>query len=173
MSTSPIPNNEFARLKDLRSLNILDTDQDLRFELAVRFLARELHVPITLVTLIDANRQWFKASIGVDASEIDREISVCAHAICEITSANPQERVYEIADLKNDLRFHENPLVVESPYCRSYISYVLQSELGNNIGTLCLVDVQPRVFSPQEKSLIINVGEMVDDLIVSCSQLPR
>ena len=166
MSTCPIPCNESARLEDLKSLNILDTATDLRFELIVSFLVREINIPMALVTLIDANRQWFKASLGVKASEISREISVCAYVICEITSKKPEDRLYEIADLKNDLRFFENPLVVEEPHCRSYISYVLQSASGNNIGTLCLVDVQPRVFNSEEKNLLVNVGKMANELII-------
>ena len=165
MIAFPVPDNEFVRLRDLRSLNVLDTPPDLRFELAVSFLARELNVPIALITLIDSDRQWFKAAYGVETNEIDRNISVCAHAICEIKSCEPTDRVYEIVNLKNDLRFFRNPLVNEEPHCRAYISYVLQSASGNNIGTLCLVDVQPRTFTSSEKKLLINVGNLVEGLI--------
>ncbi len=165
MMAFPTPDNEFARLRDLRSLKILDTPPDLRFELAVSFLARELNVPIALVTLVDTKRQWFKAAYGVDTNEIDRNISVCAHAICEVSSCEPIDRVYEIVNLKNDLRFFRNPLVIEEPHCRAYLSFVLQSESGNNIGTLCLVDIQPRIFTDEEKRLLINVGKLVEGLI--------
>ncbi len=165
MIAYPVPEYEFSRLRDLRSLNILDTPPDLRFELVVSFLSRELKVPMVLITMIDTDRQWFKSAYGVEGNEIDRDIAVCAHAICEINSTNPVDRIYEISDLKNDLRFYGNPLVVKEPHCRAYISYVLQSESGNNIGTLCIVDVQPRVFTSDEKKLLINVGKMVDALI--------
>ena len=161
----PIPDNESSRLDALRSLNILDTTPDLRFELATRFLAREVKVPMVLVTLIDADRQWFKAAFGVDEKQMPREISICAHAICEITSANPIDRIYEVSDLKMDLRFFKNPLVTNAPNSRSYISYILQSECNKNIGTLCLVDVKPRIFMPKERELIMNVGTLVNKLI--------
>lgn len=130
------------------------------------FLFPELNVPIALVTLIDKDRQWFKAAYGVETNEIDRNISVCAHAICEVSSCEPIDRVYEIASLKNDLRFFRNPLVIKEPHCRAYLSFVLQSESGNNIGTLCLVDVQPRIFTSAEKKLLINVGKLVEGLIL-------
>lgn len=161
----PTPENESSRLNALRSLNILDTNPDLRFELATSFLAREIEVPMVLVTLIDADRQWFKAAFGVDVKQMPREISICAHAICEVTSVNPVERIYEVSDLKMDLRFFKNPLVTSAPNSRSYISYILQSECNENIGTLCLVDVKPRIFSSEERELIVNVGTLVNKLI--------
>ncbi len=172
MIACPIPENEFLRLRDLRAINILDTAPDLRFELAVSFLASKLNAPMVLITLIDANRQWFKAAYGVEAQEVPRNISICAHAICEVTESNPDDRLYEISDLKADLRFFKNPLVADEPKCRSYISYVLQSESGKNIGTLCVVDVQARLFTAKEKALIIHVGQVVDELINSYKNNP-
>ena len=168
MIVCPIPSDEAVRLQALHALEILDTPPELRFELIVKYIAELLSVPIALITLIDSNRQWFKAKQGVDVSEISRDISVCAHAICEVKSMHPAERVYEIHDLRADVRFVENPQVVSDPNARSYISYVLQSECGRNIGTLCLVDTRVRVFADSEKEVLIGVGRIIDNLINEC-----
>ena len=172
MIACPTPPNESDRLKALHSLNILDTSLDLRFELAVSFVVRELKVPMALITLIDSDRQWFKATYGVEAKEIPRNISICAHAICEIKSSSPSKRIYEVSDLKNDLRFFKNPLVTDEPYSRAYISYTLQSADRSNIGTLCLVDTQTRVFSAWEKQLLIDVGGMVNKMVINYQVIP-
>lgn len=96
-----------------------------------------------------------------------RNLSICAHAIYEITSSAPDKRIYEVNNTVTDLRFADNPQVIEAPKIHSYVSYVIQSLTGENIGTLCLVDDKPRNFSRQEKQLLISLGEMVQDLINS------
>ena len=165
MIACPIPENENRRLAALHSLRILDSPPELRFDLIINQVAREFQVPIALITLIDSDRQWFKAGFGVDVSEIPRNISVCAHAICEINSTVPAERIYEIYDLTKDLRFDDNPLVTDEPNARAYISFVLQSVSGENIGSLCLVDTQARKYSHMEKEILAGVGNLVDNLI--------
>ena len=161
----PLPNNEVSRLQALYSLNILDTSPDVRLDCITRFLAQKLELPICLITLIDAHRQWFKSAWGFDGSEISRTISICAHAIFECKSSKPSERVAEIYDLKNDIRFFDNPFVKEKDGLRSYISYVIQSDTGLNIGTLCLVGKKPRAFSDSEKDLLIVTGKMVENIL--------
>ena len=165
MQLAPIPQNEFIRSQALRALNILDTTPDIRLDLITHYASHEFNCPIALITLIDTNRQWFKSSYGVNNSEIPRNISICAHAIYEVTSNDPDKRIYEVNNTVRDLRFADNPLVIEAPKIRSYISYVIQSSSGENIGTLCLVDDNPRIFSQQEKQLLISLGEMAQDLI--------
>ena len=161
----PLPENEVSRLQALHSLNILDTPPDARLDCITRFLAHKLQVPICLITLIDAYRQWFKSAWGFDGSEVPRRISICAHAICEVNSGNPDLRMSEIYDLKNDIRFFDNPFVEGEDGLRSYISFVLQSESGQNIGTLCLVGNEPRHYSESDKKLIIVTGKMVENII--------
>lgn len=160
-----IPQNESSRLAALRALNILDTPQDIRFDCITRFAAEKLAVPICLITFIDSDRQWFKSALGIEATEISRDISMCAHAICEITNNHALGRVYEISDTNEDSRFFDSPLVQSDPWVRSYISFVLQSNSGMNIGTLCLVDTQPRKFNDDEINLIIELGSMAEDLV--------
>lgn len=165
MIVCPIPNDELSRIQALHALQILDTVPDLRFDLIINHVAREFNVPIALITLIDSNRQWFKAAHGVDAKQIPSNISVCAHAICEINSSIPAKRVYEIRDLSADVRFFDNPQVVEEPNARAYISYILQSASGKNIGSLCLVDTKVRAYTDREKEILIGIGMLVDKLI--------
>ena len=170
MLYASFPENEINRLEALHSLNILDSQADARFDCITRFAAQKLDVPICLITLIDADRQWFKSAWGVDSTEVPRDISICAHAICDISSNTPSERIYEIANTNDDSRFFDSPLVIRDPWVRSYISFVLQSYAGMNIGTLCLLDTQPRKFDENEKYLIVELGKMVENLINSHPQ---
>lgn len=165
MLFAPQPQNEVLRLQALHSLNILDTQPDVRFDCITHFAVDKLEVPICLITFIDADRQWFKSSWGIDAKEMSRDYSICAHAICETINNHPRGRVYEIQDAHNDSRFFDNPLVTAEPWLRSYISFVLQSESDMNIGTLCLVDSRPRKFDDDEIDLIIELGSMVEKLV--------
>ncbi len=173
MLFAPLPQNEPARLKALYEIQILDTKPDVRFDCITRFAAEKLNVPICLITLIDANRQWFKSSCGVDISEMPRDLSICAHAICEVTNNHSRGRIYEIPNLFDDSRFFDNPQVANDPCIRSYISYVFQSASGMNIGTLCLVDTRPRKFDDNEVDLIIELGLMAEDLVNGRGVTPR
>jgi GAF domain-containing protein len=160
-----VPYNEPSRLQALCALHILDSSSDVRFNCITRFAAEKLEVPICLITLIDANRQWFKSACGIEAREIPRDLSICAHAICETTNNHPRGRVYEITETFDDSRFFDNPQVTGDPWIRSYISFVLKSESGMNIGTLCLVDTRPRKFGDDEIDLIIELGLMAEELM--------
>jgi len=164
----PISQNEASRLAALRALEILDTSPDVRFDCMTRFVAEKLQVPIALITLIDSDRQWIKSAWGIESTEIPRDISICAHAICETTSIHPWGRIYEICDTNEDSRFFDSPLVVGEPWVRSYISFVFQSDSGMNIGTLCLVDTRLRRFDNDEIDLIVELGSMAEDLMNGC-----
>ena len=160
----PIPKDEVDRIEALHSLDILDSSPDIRYDCITRFAATKLSVPIVLITFIDSERQWFKSAWGTDASEVSRDISICAHAICETTDLHPSGKIYEVSDTKEDSRFFDNPLVVDEPKVRSYISYSLQSEF-KKVGTLCLVDRKPRKFNLGEIELIVELGSMIEDLL--------
>ena len=164
MLYAPIPPNELNRLEALRSLNILDTPPDVRFDCITQFAVQKLEVPICLITFIDKDRQWFKSAWGVDTNELPRDLSICAHAICETKSKHPRGRIYEISDLKDDSRFFDNPQVADEPWIRSYISFVLRSDSCMNIGTFCLVDLKPRKFDDDEIDLIVELGLMAEEL---------
>lgn len=132
-----IPANEIARLQALRDLSLLDTPAEERFDRLTRIAQHILQVPIALVSLINADRQWFKSRQGLDAQEIHRDISFCGHAIL-------RPDVLVVADAVADQRFADNPLVLGAPSIRFYAGAPLTLSSGECVGTLCVIDRQPR-----------------------------
>lgn len=140
MLEPPLPPDEDQRLAALRSLKILDTPPEERFDRITRIATRLFDVPIALVSLIDANRQWFKSCQGLTVSETPRAISFCGHAILG-------DDVFVVPDARLDPRFSDNPLVTDQPYIRFYAGCPLTGPNGSKLGTLCLVDRRPRQMS--------------------------
>jgi diguanylate cyclase (GGDEF)-like protein len=153
-----IPSNEAERLHALKTLEILDTAHEERFDRVTRMAKRMFGVSIALVSLIDKDRQWFKSNQGFEHSETSRNISFCGHAI------NGNE-LFIIPNAISDKRFIDNPLVAEAPYIRFYAGYPLKLRPGINIGTLCLLDPQPRVFDEEEQQLFKDLGGMIEQEI--------
>jgi len=137
MIKPPKPENEQERLALLYELLLLDTPPERRLDKIVEFAASEFDVPICLISLVDANRQWFKARVGLDVCETPRDVSFCAHAL-------GSEDVLLIEDTLQDVRFHDNPLVTGAPHIRFYAGAPLIMRDGLAIGTLCLIDTRPR-----------------------------
>ena len=165
MITAPIYNNEKLRLQEVQSLEILDTPPDIRYDSITQLAVEMLQVPISFIALIDSQRQWFKSVRGVDMQEIPRSTSICAHAICEIKSSVPKERIFNIPNLKNDIRFVDNPYVISGQKLQSHLSYVLQSESGENIGTFCITDTKPREFTDSNIQIVTLLGTMTENLL--------
>ena len=138
-----IPTNEKKRLKSLYDLFIMDTDVEKEYQHLVELAANILETPISLISLIDQNRQWFKAKLGVDISETPREISFCTHTILK-------NEPLIINDLKKDSRFAENPFVVNEPNIKFYAGVPIQYEEDLNLGTLCVLDVKERKLSDRQ-----------------------
>jgi diguanylate cyclase (GGDEF)-like protein len=155
-----LPANEAERLHALRALKILDTSHEERFDRVTRMAKRMFGVEISLVSLIDEDRQWFKSTQGLDASETPREISFCGHAI-------NQDGLFIIPNAIEDVRFSDNPLVTESPNIRFYAGYPLKLRAGIHIGTLCLIDSKPRYLSEEDKQLLNDLGAMIEQEIRS------
>ncbi len=155
MKKPDIPSDEQARLETLRSLNILDTHSDERFNRLTRMAKRLLGVPIALVSLIDENRQWFKSCIGLDATETSRDISFCGHAILG-------NDVFIIPDALNDDRFSDNPLVIGDPKIRFYAGCPLRAPNGHKLGTLCIIDQQPRNLGVEDLEALEDLASMVE-----------
>jgi GAF domain len=132
-----MPIDETRRLATLRACNILDTEPEAVFDGLVALAAQIAGTPIALVSLVDESRQWFKARIGLEARETPRELAFCAHAIME-----PKPLVVEDATM--DSRFADNPLVTGAPGIRSYAGIPLEAGDGLRLGTLCVIDTQPR-----------------------------
>ena len=154
MTPAPIPANDAERLRALRELLILDTPPEERFDRIVGFAAEEFDMPIVLISLVDAQRQWFKARVGLDTCETSREISFCGHAIM-------QPDLFEVLDAALDPRFADNPLVVGAPFIRFYIGAPLALPGGATIGTLCLIDTKPRHFDMLDRAIFGTLRDLV------------
>ncbi len=160
MIKPPIPENEAERLHALRTLQILDTSHEERFDRVTRMAKRMFGVPISLVSLVDENRQWFKSKQGLEASETPREISFCGHAI-------NHDGLFIIPNAVEDERFADNPLVTDEPNIRFYAGYPLKLRQGVNIGTLCLIDSEPREMDEEDRQLLQDLGAMIEQEIKS------
>ncbi len=160
MKKAPIPEAEAERLKALYALRLLDTAPEERFDRFTRLARRTFDVPIVLVTFVDANRQWFKSNQGLNATETARDISFCGHAIM-------QPEVMVIPDALADPRFSDNPLVTGDPQIRFYAGCPIAAPAGQNIGTICLIDQEPRDLDPEDVALLRDLGRMVEDDLAS------
>ncbi|MBT8128236.1 MAG: sensor domain-containing diguanylate cyclase [Gammaproteobacteria bacterium] len=155
MKTPDFPANEANRLKTLESLDVLDTEAEERFDRVTRMSKRLFGVPIALVSLVDANRQWFKSCVGLSASETPRDISFCGHAILG-------DDIFIIPDAADDERFVDNPLVVDDPHIRFYAGCPLSSNNGSKLGTLCIIDRKPRSLSEEDLATLKDLAMMVE-----------
>src|SRR3989338_11009891 len=144
MKKAPIPNNEPKRLASLYALELLNTPPEERFDQLTRMAVKIFHVPISTLTLIDSNREWFKYCQGLSKTEGDRAISFCGHALIE-------DEILVIQDTKKDERFADNPMVVGEPYIRFYAGVPIMSADGQCIGVVCIKDTKPREFSKYDK----------------------
>jgi diguanylate cyclase (GGDEF)-like protein len=149
------PTDETVRLRSLQSLRVLDTEPEERFDRITRLARKLFDVPIALVSLVDADRQWFKSRQGLDASETSREISFCGHAVRE-------ERPFIVPDASQDTRFSDNPLVSDDPHIRFYAGHPVHGADGARVGTLCVIDRVPRQLSSEEVATLTDLAAMVD-----------
>lgn len=156
MKCPAYPKDEKERIKDLKSLNILDTDAEERFDRLTRMAKRMFNVPIALVSIVDENRQWFKSCFGLDARETPRDISFCGHAILG-------DDIFLIEDATKDERFKDNPLVLDEPFIRFYAGSPLQLPNHRKMGTLCIIDSKPRHFTEEDLALLRDLAVMVEN----------
>lgn len=154
MITPPMPANEADRLALLYELLLLDTPPERRLDKIVEFASSEFNVPVCLISLVDSNRQWFKARVGIDACETPRDISFCSHAL-------GSSELLVVPDALLDARFHDNPLVSGGPLIRFYAGAPLMCRDGLVIGTLCLIDTVPRVLDPVEQAILKSLRDLV------------
>ncbi|MGA7934460.1 MAG: sensor domain-containing diguanylate cyclase [Kovacikia sp.] len=155
MKKPDIPQDEQIRLATLRSLNILDTSPEERFDHLTRIAKRMFAVPIALVSLVDENRQWFKSCVGLNVRETPRNISFCGHAILG-------NEIFIIPNAKEDERFADNPLVLDGPQIRFYAACPLRSLYGHKLGTLCIIDQKPRNLDDEDLQALKDLTSMVE-----------
>lgn len=152
---SALPTSDEAeRLADLYRYGIPDTAAEAEFDDLTELAAHICGVPIALISLVDAERQWFKSAVGLDAPQTPRAISFCSHAIHGTD-------VFEVDDTLKDDRFFDNPLVTSAPDIRFYAGAPLLTDRGHAIGTLCVIDTVPRELSPSQKKALAALGRQV------------
>lgn len=164
MIKPPTPVDELLRLETLRNLKILDTNPEERFDRVTRLAKRIFGTPIALVSLVDNNRQWFKSVQGLDVTETPRDVSFCGHAILD-------DEVLIINDTKDDERFVDNPLVTSDPHIRFYAGCPLSAPDGSKVGTLCVIDREPREIAPEDIDLLKELGQLVEEELAVASML--
>ena len=159
MQEPPRPAHEDDRLSALRQLLILDTPPEERFDRLARFAASEFDMPIVLLSLIDDDRQWFKARVGLEVCETGRDVSFCGHAIVH-------NDTMVVHDAALDERFSDNPLVTGDPRIRFYAGAPLTMPGGHNIGTLCLIDRTPRTLDDVDLAILASLRDLaVEELV--------
>jgi diguanylate cyclase (GGDEF)-like protein len=158
----PIPADEEQRLRDLQRLGLLEPGADPQLNRIVDLACSVLGMPIALVSLVDRERQWFLARRGLDTTETPREMAFCAHAIAD-------NAVLMVPDAQADGRFAANPLVLAEPRIRFYAGAPLRSPEGHNLGTLCVIDRQPRLLDPRQLEQL----QLMADLVMHDLELRR
>lgn len=150
-----LPDNEIDRLKALNSYRVLDTVPEQTYDDIVFLASQICEVPMASVTLVDSRRQWFKAKIGIDFSETERELSFCSHAIL-----SPDETTI-ISDTLKDDRFYDHPMVVSEPNIRFYAGAPLVTPEGYAVGTLCALDSKPKQLTLLQKNALAVLSRQI------------
>jgi diguanylate cyclase (GGDEF)-like protein len=163
MLPAPIPHDEPDRIASLRRMLLLASPDEEAFDRVTRTAQRLFDVPITLVSLIDANRQWFKSCIGLPVRETGRDVSFCGHAIMA-------REIFVVEDANVDSRFADNPLVAGDPKVIFYAGRPLVNPEGFVVGTLCIIDHEPRHFSGEDRRALDDLGYWLE-LIFSNRQM--
>jgi len=149
-STSAV---EAARVAALDRYAILDSEPEQAFDDLVLLAAHVCHTPMAMISLLDDHRQWFKSLVGVQVRETPKDVSICVHAI-------QQNDLFIVGDTREDPRFRESPLVVGEPRIRFYAGEPLINEDGYALGTLCVLDREPRILDEEQKSALKTLGRL-------------
>ncbi|MCO4322149.1 PAS domain-containing protein [Aliidiomarina quisquiliarum] len=158
MQRPATPEDEKQRQAALDATGLLHSGSDPRFDRITRMASELFSVPVCLVSLIDRERQWFKSCYGLNEQETARDISFCGHTILE-------ERPLIVEDTWGDRRFADNLLVISGPKIRFYAGVPLKALGRFHIGTLCIIDTEPRSLSAQQVELLVDLAAMVETLV--------
>lgn len=151
---APKPKNEVQRIKILWQYDVLDTLPEAVFDDFTSLAALICNAPISLISLVDEDRQWFKSKVGITIGETHRDLSMCAHAIL-------QKDLLIVPDATKDKRFSDNPLVIAAPKIRFYAGAPLISPEGFALGTLCVVDSKSRQLTEMQKEALRVLARLV------------
>ena len=159
MKEPPIPQNEKERLEALKEYQILDTLPEALYDDITKLASEICDTPISLISLVDDKRQWFKSHHGLSVSETEKRLAYCAHAI------NDPDNILEVPDAFEDERFHDNPLATGEPHVRFYAGAPLKDKQGNALGTLCVIDNKPRNLTKVQKECLKALSRQVIALL--------
>ncbi len=147
--TEILQHTEEARVAALDRYAILDTEPEQTFDDIVTLAAFVCKAPMAMLSLVDDHRQWFKSKVGVTTRETPRDMSICAHAI-----KTGRDSLFIVPDTLQDDRFRNNPLVTGDPHIRFYAGAPLIDDDGFALGTLCVIDREPRVLEPEQEQAL-------------------
>lgn len=150
----PVPANEVRRLEALKRYELLDTGSEQTFDDFAQLASYICETPTALISLLDANRQWFKARVGMEAIETPREQAFCSHTIMGTD-------LMVVEDAKEDPRFSKNPLVTAGPLIRFYAGAPLVDREGFGLGSLCVIDQKPRQLKPAQEAALYQLARQV------------
>jgi GAF domain-containing protein len=156
--TASLVANETARLAALESYRVLDTAPEQAYDNIVAIAAAICGTPIATVTLVDATRQWFKSQTGLTSREGSRDHAFCAHTILDV-------KVMEVPDAMEDTRFANNPLVTGDPHIRFYASAPLVTPEGLSLGSVCVIDREPRHLTDTQKSALERLAHLTMNIL--------
>ncbi len=154
MREAPLPANEQDRLKELLSMEIMDSGREEQFDDIVKLASHICNTPISLLTFVDETRQYFKAKIGMEQEQTNREVAFCSHTILS-------DEMLIVEDTTIDERFQDNPLVTGNPHAKFYAGMPLKTSSGMNIGSLCILDTEKRVLTEEQKTAIKLLAKQV------------
>lgn len=158
MQKPQTPANEMQRIRALQSYSLLDTLPERDYDDLTSLAAEICNTPIALISLIDTHRQWFKSRYGLDATETPREYAFCAHAI------NKQDEIMIVTDSREDTRFSDNPLVTDQPHVIFYVGVPLNDSDNFPLGTLCVIDHEPRQLNEQQQKALKALSNQIINL---------
>ncbi|OGG72945.1 hypothetical protein A3A38_04370 [Candidatus Kaiserbacteria bacterium RIFCSPLOWO2_01_FULL_53_17] len=156
MVRPPITSNEQSRLKAVKQLKILDTALEERFDSITREAVKRLRAPISTISIIDKDREWFKSRVGLDQTQGPRDISFCGHSMLA-------RDIFIVEDTLLDERFADNPYVIGEPHLRFYAGVSLhERDSGLPVGVFCIKDIRPRKLSAGEIAALIELAGRVE-----------
>ena len=157
MLDAPIPDNEKLRMEAVHRMAILDTKPEERFDVLTRTAVEKLHVPISMVSIIDSYREWFKSCAGLNQKEGQRVVSFCGHALLA-------KNLFVVEDTQLDPRFKDNPMVTNFPFIRFYAGVALYDRKSHQpIGVFCVKDTKPKKLTADEMGTIIDLASQAEE----------
>ena len=156
----PVPGNERTRLAALAASGLVDSGYEQRFDRLVRLASMVTGSPAAMISLLTSTRQWFKARVGIPLEESSRDLAFCSHAIL-------QNDLFVVEDALADERFRENPMVTQEPRIRFYAGVPLRDKSGQPLGTLCVIDNEPRRLRSAEVQGLLDLAEIASAEIQS------